>query len=348
MLNTIAVILLVPYFAWGIYALRLKYRFHEDLSLLTEAGTLLGLMLFYVVEVTLLREALDASRIQFMVATLGLITSGAALYGHMAISFSSRLIVEAVVPGPNMNDGKPRLGPAEALERQKDYAGALQEYYVIARMFPRDHAVCARIAHLHEHLGQYEDALHWLERAQKWADTEDRALTTTTRQANLLDQRLRRPDSARAVLTAFLEKYPKSKEAPALRARMETVGFDASKGRAESLSALDEAPLMEPAPAVKRAAPARKKSKTQESSLSALDDAPVMSEGFDAHQIDARPNDAPASALGIEILDIIAPTEADEAPRTGTPITLGLDLMETAPTDTPETLDTPQENETRP
>jgi len=200
MLSTLAIILLLPYFAWGIYALRLRYRYHDELSLVVEGATLLGLLGFYVVEFVLLREALQHSRLQLMMAVLGLVTSGAALYGHMAISFLSRLIVDAVVPGQDARDDRPRLGPAEALERQRDFEGALQEYYVIARTFPKDHTVHMRIAQLHVQLGHPEASLQWFRRAEKGATTEAAGFAVANRLSDVYRRTLKRHDDARATL----------------------------------------------------------------------------------------------------------------------------------------------------
>lgn len=346
MLSTIAFILLLPYFGWGIYALRLRYQYHEELSLVTEAVTLLGLMAFYYLEFLLLREALEGNRVQFMVAVLGLITSGAALYGHMAISFTSRLIVEAVVPGPDTRDDRPRLGPAEALERQKDYEGALQEYYVIARTYPKDATVHLRIAHLQVQLGRPEEALPWLDRADKWASSEAQALAVANRRAEVLERQLGRLEGARAALQAFVERYPASREAEALRARIEGIGKAAPGPDTSVLAALDAAPLAEEPMGQDQliAKPARRKAVSSkmpaasvgerlgpghESGLTALGDSPVMAERIEKYTIEEKAAGTVVS-MGLEKLEEAAPLVEDltEQQRLGSAPVIALECMD--------------------
>jgi tetratricopeptide (TPR) repeat protein len=316
MLSFLAVILLVPYFGWGIHALRMKYRFHVELSLVTEACTLLALVLFYALEMRLLRDAFESASIQYVVAMLGLITSGAALYGHMAISFFSRLIVEAVVPGPSANDHRPRLGPAEALEKQKDYQGALQEYYVIARMFPRDSLVPMRIANLYIQLGQPAEAVDWLRRAQKHASGEKQALSVTNRRIELFETHLKQVEDARAVIREFLEAYPDSNDGAVLRARLAVMGAPRKGPSDSSLNALSEAPLAESeAPPPPRAAkPKAAAAAAAPITLTALEDAPVMAEGFERHAVAPRAPEAPAAGFQLDKMDDVAPIEVPEAP----------------------------------
>lgn len=343
MLSTLAIILLVPYFGWGIHALRVRYRFHEELSLVAEAMTLLGLLLFYAVEISLLQEALRESRLQMMMAVLGLITSGVALFGHVAISFLSRLIVDAVVTGPDTRDDRPRLGPAEALEKQQDYHGALNEYFVIARMYPKDDILHLRIAALLVKLSRAEEAIPWLTRAAKCVGTEDRALSVTNRQIDLFEHHLARPDEARAALGAFLDRYPNAKEAPALRARLASIGHSAQGPRTATLAALADTPLADDAEkvAAKRVpkletrakkmdftkdAPNREPEEVpgpdadagnMESTLTALDDAPVMAEDAPTYTVAERSPDASSTGFTLEKLDDAAPFAApeDDPPR---------------------------------
>ena len=326
-MTTLALILLVPYFAWGIYALRLKYQYHEELSLVVEAGTLLGLMAFYYVEFILLREALENNKVQFMVAVLGLVTSGAALYGHMAVSFSARLIVGAVVAGPDERDDRPRLGPAEALERQRDFEGALQEYYVIARTFPKDHTVHMRIAQLHVQLGRPEESLQWFHRAEKWATTEAAAFAVANRLSDVYARALKRHDDARATLSDFLDRFPGYRDAEGLRARIAGIGAEVAAPDTAALSAMSDAPLEDSAP--EDTGPTLAQTSASTLGVTALDDAPVMAERIDLHVVEEIQGEA--IEFGLEKLDDAAPltTEDDLRPSDGPGI--GLELIEDAP-----------------
>jgi len=330
MLSTLAIILLVPYFAWGIHGLRLRFRYHEEFSLVVEALTLLGLLFFYAVEIALLREALAHSKLQLAMAVLGLITSGMALFGHVAISFLSRLIVDAVVTGQDTQDDRPRLGPAEALEKQQDFNGALNEYFVLARMYPKDDVVHLRIAVLLVKLARAKEAASWLERAAKCASTEDRALAVTHRQVELFEQHLQQPEAARAALGAFLDRYPNAKEAPELRARLANIGHKHRAPEAATLVALADTPLVErPVKPAKRRERAEPKSHVSDDrdttaedastpALAALDDAPVLNEEASTHNVPERAPDAAIATFALEKLDDAAPfgvPEEEEPPR---------------------------------
>lgn len=346
MLSTLAIILLLPYFAWGIYALRLRYRYHDELSLVVEGATLLGLLGFYVVEFVLLREALQHSRLQLMMAVLGLVTSGAALYGHMAISFLSRLIVDAVVPGQDARDDRPRLGPAEALEKHEDFDGALNEYYVIARMFPKDEVVHLRIAALLIRLARAEEAVPWLQRAEKCATTEARALTVTNRQVELFERHLQRPEVAREVLGGFLARYPNAQEAPALRARLASIGVAPRSAAGATLSALADTPLTDEAEATTGSPKRGRKSISPKRSsdagsvttrsaeelpavlggLTALEDAPVMAEPEPTVQVPDRTASTASASFSLEKLDEAAPLPLPEEPEADRPKSPGIGL----------------------
>ncbi|NTV80676.1 MAG: hypothetical protein HGA24_04550, partial [Candidatus Aminicenantes bacterium] len=53
------------------------------------------------------------------------------------------------MPGERSKTHEPQYAPAEALERDEDYDGALREYMVIARIFPKDPTALLRIVNRH-------------------------------------------------------------------------------------------------------------------------------------------------------------------------------------------------------
>lgn len=210
----------IPYFAWGFYVLRRRYRYHEDMPLRVEALTVTALLLFLALETRLLHRFMDDSPGYFFFAVLGLLVSGAALYGSMAISLTSQLIVEMVMPSERSKTFEPSYAPAEALERQEDWEGALQEYLVIARMFPREPTVLLRIAEAHLRLGRATDAAAWFERALNHIDTPERSLHVANRLCELYNRQLERPNEAIRVLETYLQRYPDAEHAESVRERV--------------------------------------------------------------------------------------------------------------------------------
>ena len=72
----VSLALLVPYFGWGIYTLRHRYRYHEELKPSVEAATLLTLGVFYAFEWWLLQVWMSKSPVYLIFAALGLLASG--------------------------------------------------------------------------------------------------------------------------------------------------------------------------------------------------------------------------------------------------------------------------------
>jgi len=224
---------LVPYFGWGIYTLRLRYRYHEELTFAAEAGTLGAVFVFYVIELMLFRMTLNNMPLQLMFAILGLILSGAALYGPMLVSLGSRLVVDVIVPGDRSVTNEPRFGPAEALERQGDYEGALQEYLVISRIFPRESSVLLRIANTMVRLSREEEAVNWFERALSFMNSPEKSLQVTNRLSSMYNNQLGRPADSVRVLEAYLVKFPKSEYAESVGERLQRMKTTAAEDQRE-------------------------------------------------------------------------------------------------------------------
>ncbi len=217
----------VPYLAWGVYALRRRYRFHEDIPRRIEAVTLIGLVLFVALETYLLHRFMRDSPGFFFFAVLGLLVSAMALYGPMLISLSSQIIVDMVMPSERSKTHEPGYGPAEALERAGDFEGALQEYLIIARMFPREPAVLLRIAECCLRLNRTAEAAGWFERAANYLDSAERCLQVANRLCELYNRQLNRPEEAVRVLEAYLDRYPDAEYAESVRQRLKRYGTKA-------------------------------------------------------------------------------------------------------------------------
>lgn len=213
-------ILLVPYLGWGMYALRLRYRCHEELSPIVEMVTLASLLVFFGVEILILDRWLSSDPVVYLFTVLAFAISGTALYGHVFISLVSRILVDAVIPNDDLATTGPRFGPAEALEKIGDFEGALKEYLVIARIYPKDPATSIRVADVYTELKRPADAALWFERALTRVDDPERALSIVNRLCGLYDGELDEPANAVQALEAFVAKFPENAHADRVRLRL--------------------------------------------------------------------------------------------------------------------------------
>lgn len=236
--------LLVPFFGWAIYLLRRRFVYHEENSLLLEAGTAAGVLLFFWVETTVLKYALGQHQmLLFLFAVLGLVVAGFALYAHVIISLASRILVDMVVPGDSVAVNTPRFGPVESLERMEDFEGALQEYLVLARIFPRNFEVLKRTGRVNEILDRNEDAITWYMRARTRATGDQEALAAVNRICAIYDGVLEQPDEADAQLAWFIETYPDSPDRDIVRDRLERRAIRIDRTVSGQLEALEETPF---------------------------------------------------------------------------------------------------------
>ena len=243
-MTILAGIMMVPFFAWGIYSLQRRFRYRDEGSLLVEAVTIFLLILFFAFEIAQLRASLYHLRGWYLFTVLGLLVSGFALYGHMVVSLLSRLIVDVVVPHNAGTADRPRLGPVEILERQGDYEDALREYQVLARMYPRYAVIHCRIADNLLRLDRPGEAAGWLETALKYLP-DDRGLPVIHRLCELYERNLGQYDDARQVLRAFIHRNPGSAHAEALETRLDQIGRSEAPMVSAELTALEEQPLEE-------------------------------------------------------------------------------------------------------
>jgi len=215
-----ASILLIPYFGWGIYTLRLRYRYYEELSAKTEMATLAAVGVLYCVELSLFQAFISGMPVYSLFAILGLVVSGTALYGPMVISLCSRVLVDLLMPDDRSKTHEPHYAPAEALERDGDFDGALREYTVIARIFPKEPTALLRIADLHCKAERYRDAAHWFDRALPLIPSAEESLQVANRLSALYQRQLQWPDDARRVLKAYVDRFPEGEFSDSVRERL--------------------------------------------------------------------------------------------------------------------------------
>ena len=132
----------------------------------------------------------------------------------------SHILVDMVMPAGDTESFEPKYGPAEALERQGDYEGAIQEYYIIARIFPKDATTAIRIGDNFMKLGRTDEAAPWFERGLTMLNSSQKSLPITNRLCEIYLKHLDKPEEAPRLLAAYLEKYPDAEYADSVRERL--------------------------------------------------------------------------------------------------------------------------------
>lgn len=217
---------MIVFVAFGVWSLQQRFRRYEEWALRTQVVVLLAVFAFYTLEIKALRLLLVGEPVYFMFALLGLAAAGFALYGHILVSFLSRLMVEVVVPDNPAHYGVPRLGPAEILEHEEDWEGALNEYYVLARVYPNNALIYGRIANNLLRLERHGEAVRWLERSIEATEHPRDALVLLRRLWDTHAQ-LGEHQQAKEAVLAFTRRFPDF-EASALLLRQ--LGLESEAG----------------------------------------------------------------------------------------------------------------------
>ena len=217
-------LLMLPYLAWGIFTLRLRYRYHEELSFRTESITLAVVVTLTVAELYLLKSVMQENMILYLFTALGLAVSAAALYGPMLVSVASQIFVDALMAHPAQKLDIANFAPVEALERIGEHEGAFNECLVLIRIFPKDPTAPLRAAENLIHLERFEEAATWFERGLAGIREADRALRIVNRLSEIYAKRLDRREDAIRVLEAYIETYPESERVEVIRMRLSKLG----------------------------------------------------------------------------------------------------------------------------
>jgi tetratricopeptide (TPR) repeat protein len=233
-----SVLLMLPFLGWGVYTLRIRYVRHDELPRRVEVWSLLGVLAFLSVELILLRVWMGNVEVFYAFTALSLAAASTALYGPMFVSVASRTAVSMIHPPHDREVHEPQFNIAEALESQGDYDGALREYMVIARIFPRDSETAFRVAHLLCELGRYQEAAASFERGLRLATDAERAVLATNRLADVYRDRLDRPDDAVRILEEYVDRFSESSHVALVQRRLERITHAATPtpdGAAESI-----------------------------------------------------------------------------------------------------------------
>jgi hypothetical protein len=209
--NAITILLLIPFVGWGIYILRIQLKYREDLRRNAQIATVIGVLIFLTIEISIMQVSLGARSGMYILSVLALLMSTAALYGHLFVSIASQLIVNVIYPNDEIVVERPDFAAAEALEEIGDHAGALNEYLVMGRLFPKDPETVIKIGEAHLELDHIDDAAMYFERAFTQVGDAESGIRITNRLVSIYKGIQEDPDHAKEVLHRYLEKYPESK-----------------------------------------------------------------------------------------------------------------------------------------
>lgn len=222
-LPIIFIVLLIPYVAWGIYILRLQLRYREELEANIKWATATGVFVFLFVELFILRQWMGGRSGFHIFTTLGLMLSTAALYGHLFVSIASQIVVDMIHPPDKHESHHPDFAPAEALEEIGDFNGALNEYLVIGRIFPRDPDPVLRLADIYLHLDETHKAIKYFSKGLSLIHEPERALRITNRISGIYTQTLDQPEEAKKVLYNFMERFSDADECASVQRRLDSM-----------------------------------------------------------------------------------------------------------------------------
>ncbi len=217
-------LLLIPYLCWGVYLLKLRFQHQSELSVAGESFTFLGLVVFLIVQFSVLSLWLSDSPLAFILAVVGLLSSLLALYGPMLMSLGSHVLVDAVMPSGAPVSHTPKYGAAEGFEQKGDYEAAAREYMAVARMFPKEARASLRAGDNLMKLDRPEEAVLWLKRGLNHVTEAEESLRVVNRIAEIYLRKLERPDEARDAFEGYLKRFPDAEYAESVRRRLLHMG----------------------------------------------------------------------------------------------------------------------------
>ncbi len=236
--NTVlAGLLLIPYLCFGVYVLKHQLREHADFPVLVEFLVIGGLVVFFLIELPLLRMWLSPSPLWLFAATGGLIVSCAALYGPLMFSFVSHSIVNVVMPHGQKRVQGPEYGPSEGLERNGLFEDAANSYAAVARAFPKESIPALRAADNFMKIGDTEQAAEWFENGLANVTNSKQAMPVAFRLFEIHSRMLHDDESAKTVLEKFLERFPDSDQTESVERRLNRLTNSDSNGAPRSTPA---------------------------------------------------------------------------------------------------------------
>ena len=242
LMTGMAGLLWIPFVGWGVYVLRLQYKFHEELRPTTKWVTAVAVLLFVAVELSTAQVQMRHSPGLFMLTMLALLASTTALYGHLFVSMASQLLVDMIHPDQDVAIDQPDYAAAEALEQVGDYEGALSEYLVMARIFPGETDCVLKVAEAFLKVDKSDQAVIYFEKALARTGQDESAFRVTNRLSGVYQRNLDQPDEAKEVLHRFIERFPHSSYVESAERRLRMMEPSAAPKPFKSVTDLLEPP----------------------------------------------------------------------------------------------------------
>ncbi len=238
--------LMVPFFAWGVYTLRERYVLHEEIPRHVEVATLCGVVLFCMVQLFLSRHWMGGIEILYVFTVLSLLVASTALFGPMFVSVASQAVVDLIHPHAEAQSHTPHFGSAQALEETGDVEGALREYMVMARIFPKHAETALHAGNALAELGRYEEAVETLERGLAMLEEPERALMITNRLSDIYLRQLKREEDAVRVLRSYLGRFPEGNRVESVKRKLERISNSSASEPDDPVKGLVDSPRADP------------------------------------------------------------------------------------------------------
>lgn len=238
--------MMLPFFAWGVYTLRVRYVLHGEMPRRVEVSTLGGVVAFYIVQLLLIKLWMGGIEVLYIFTLLSLLVASTALYGPTLVSVASQVVVDIIHPPTEDHSHTPHFGPAEALEEVGDFDGALREYMVLARIFPKHAETALRTGHTLAELARYDEAVEALERGLAMLQEPERALMITNRLSEVYLRQLDRESDARRVLTSYLRRFPDGNRVQSVKNKLDRISNLAAADTGDAASGLLDSTQADP------------------------------------------------------------------------------------------------------
>lgn len=242
--DIISIILLGFLFFWGVALLYQKWIRNHDFPFWLDLLSLILMFTILGIQLLQLRDWLKNYTLLYILSALGLFITVSALYSHSFISLTTLIFLSIIQPGEEFAPDVPRFGPAEILEHENDWKGALNEYFVLARIYPHHPSVHLRIANAYVKLNQPKEALQWLKKSLNYLKREEDIYMVIARYCDIA-QDIGDIDSAMEIINYHLKQYPNSPHSKSILERKKRMSIDITKERSSLLVPMEETPIDE-------------------------------------------------------------------------------------------------------
>ncbi|MCA1901266.1 MAG: hypothetical protein LDL53_03440 [Candidatus Hydrogenedens sp.] len=240
--DIISVLLLGFLFFWGLYMLYQKWARKVEVPLWIDLISLIIMFVILGIEILQFRDWMKEYTLLYILSSLGLFVSATALYAQSFISLVTTIFLSIIQPGEESSPDIPRFGPAEILEHEKDYEGALNEYLVLARIYPYHPSVHIRIANMYLKLNQPRESMDWLKKSLKYLKKDEDVYLIVARYCDIAHD-LGELSLESEMIDYYLSKYPNSVYSKSLTARKRQIKEKKTREKDSLLISLEKEPL---------------------------------------------------------------------------------------------------------